>query len=66
MNFILSNEARDDLIDIQDYIAQDSPRQAARVVDDIFATLGQAYRQPDARSCARRFDIKIGAFFQRV
>ena len=66
MNFILSNEARDDLIDIQDYIAQDSPRQAARVVDDIFATLEQACGQPDDRSRARRFDIKTGALFQRT
>lgn len=37
MNFILSDDARDDLIQIQDYIATDNPRQAARVIDDILA-----------------------------
>ena len=46
MNFILSDEARNDLIDIQDYIAQDSPRQAARVIDDIFATLDKLAANP--------------------
>jgi plasmid stabilization system protein ParE len=46
MNFILSDEARNDLIDIQDYIAQDSPRQAARVIDDIFASLDKLAINP--------------------
>ena len=46
MDFILSDEARSDLIDIQDYIAQNSPRQAARVIDDIFATLDKLATNP--------------------
>ncbi|ESQ94620.1 type II toxin-antitoxin system RelE/ParE family toxin [Asticcacaulis benevestitus] len=46
MNFILSDEARDDLIDIQDYIALDSPRQAERVIDDIFTVFDKLAANP--------------------
>ena len=46
MNFILSDDAHDDLIEIQDYIAQDSPRQAVRVIDDIFAIFDKLTLNP--------------------
>ncbi|MGN6364162.1 type II toxin-antitoxin system RelE/ParE family toxin [Asticcacaulis taihuensis] len=46
MDFILSDEARADLIDIQDYIAANSPRQAARVIDDIFSIFGKLAEMP--------------------
>jgi plasmid stabilization system protein ParE len=46
MNFILSDEARDDLIQIQDYLAAESPRQAARVIDDIFAIMDKLSVNP--------------------
>jgi plasmid stabilization system protein ParE len=46
MGFVLSDEARVDLIDIQDYIAKDSRRQAARVIDDIFEVMNKLSVNP--------------------
>ncbi len=46
MDVILSRRARFDLIDIQDYIANDNPAAAARVIDDMFAAFDTLAANP--------------------
>ena len=44
--YILSPEARDDLLEIAEYIAQDSPRAARRVVKELEAAMERLARMP--------------------
>ena len=46
MDVILSRRARFDLIDIQDYIGNDNPAAAMRVIDDMFAAFDTLAANP--------------------
>lgn len=45
-DFVLTIEAQDDLIAIQDYIALDNPTVAARVIDECFESFAILAEQP--------------------
>ncbi len=45
--FSLTPEARDDLVNIQDYIAQDNPQAAARVINEMFEHFGRLADHPE-------------------
>lgn len=45
-DYILTPKALDDLINIQDYIAQDNPRAAARIIDQCFDAFRKLAENP--------------------
>lgn len=45
-DYILTPEAQDDLMAIQDYIAQDNPVVAARVIDECFECFAKLSESP--------------------
>lgn len=45
-DFVLTPEALDDLIGIQDYIAQDNPNAASRVIDECFESFAKLAESP--------------------
>lgn len=45
-DFVLTIEAQDDLIAIQDYIARDNPKVAARVMDECLESFVTLSEQP--------------------
>jgi len=50
-NFIISPEAREDLLAIQDYIARDNRAAASVVIDAVFAACGELSEYPMMGHC---------------
>ena len=68
-DYVVAPQARQDIIDIVDYIAADNPRAADRVEDailDAFATLadrpGMGHLRPDLTPQAYRFWTVMGRY----
>ncbi len=47
MDFVLSFEARTDLLDIDTYIAEKNPEAASRLVDEFFEAFAKLARRPE-------------------
>ncbi|EGF93506.1 plasmid stabilization system family protein [Asticcacaulis biprosthecium C19] len=47
MDFVVAPEARQDLIEIHNYISNDNPDAGARIIDDIFVAFAKLARRPN-------------------
>ncbi len=66
MDFVLSFEAREDLLDIESYIAADNPRAAARVIDDMFDAFAKLSRNPGLGHVRRDLTAQAVRFWPSI